>query len=87
MLGSAMVGLCADAGSMATPVESLVAVLKSAWIDSPKPEALSDEQWHERYASAREPSPSMTASIAFSRKRPHGATPSSGGFQRTTAAC
>jgi hypothetical protein len=48
----AMNGLCADARRMDEPMESLVAVLKTAWIETPKPAALSEEQWHERYATA-----------------------------------
>jgi hypothetical protein len=52
MLHTAMAGLCADARSMDAPVESLVFILKTSWMESPKPAVLSDEEWHERYASA-----------------------------------
>lgn len=52
MLRAGMTGLCADARSMDAPVENLVSVLKSCWMDAPKPAGLTDEAWHERYASA-----------------------------------
>jgi hypothetical protein len=52
MLRAGMSGLCADARSMDAPVESLVAVLKASWSDSPKPESLGDDEWHEHYANA-----------------------------------
>ena len=52
MLRAGMVGLCADARSMDAPVESLVAVLKTCWTEATKPAELTDEEWHERYATA-----------------------------------
>jgi hypothetical protein len=52
MLHTAMAALCADARRMDAPVESLVCMLKKGWMESPKPAALSDDEWHERYASA-----------------------------------
>ena len=52
MMRGAMLGLCVDARDMDAPVENLVSVLKSCWLDAPKPETLSDEEWHERYANA-----------------------------------
>jgi len=52
MMRVAMTGLCEDAREMDAPVESLVSVLRSCWIEEPKPASLNDEEWHERYASA-----------------------------------
>jgi hypothetical protein len=52
MLRAGMQGLCADARTMDTPVESLVSTLKSCWMESSKPAELTDIEWHERYASA-----------------------------------
>jgi len=48
----AILHLASDARKMDEPMESLVAMLKSEWIETPKPAALSDAEWHERYASA-----------------------------------
>jgi hypothetical protein len=48
----AMSNLCVDARKMDEPMESLVSVLKTCWIEAPKPAGLSDEEWHERYAGA-----------------------------------
>jgi hypothetical protein len=44
--------MCADARSAGTHMEELVATLKRAWIDTPRPAALSETAWHERYSSA-----------------------------------
>jgi hypothetical protein len=52
LMRAAMQLLCADARRMDEPMESLVATLKTSWLETPKPHALSDEEWHERYASA-----------------------------------
>jgi hypothetical protein len=52
MLRVAMAGLCSTARTMDAPVESLVAELKSCWSEAQKPDELTDEEWHERYASA-----------------------------------
>ncbi|MEO6526489.1 MAG: hypothetical protein ABIP93_07685 [Gemmatimonadaceae bacterium] len=52
MLRAGMAGLCADARTMDTSVESLVSALKTCWIDSRKPDDLTDEEWHERYATS-----------------------------------
>lgn len=52
MLHHAMNGLCNDARAMDTPVQSLVSVLRTCWIEEPKPSGMSHEEWHERYASA-----------------------------------
>jgi hypothetical protein len=43
--------MCADARRTGTPMEELVAALKRAWIDTPRPAELSDQEWHERYSS------------------------------------
>jgi hypothetical protein len=51
-LQAAMAGLAADARVMDEPIESLVAMLKSCWIETPKPASLDEQEWHERYASA-----------------------------------
>jgi len=48
----AMLHLSGEARTMDEPMESLVATLKTAWIEAKKPAALSDAEWHERYASA-----------------------------------
>lgn len=48
----AMSGLCTDARRMDEPMESLVAILKTCWSETPKPTWLSDEQWREQYAAA-----------------------------------
>jgi hypothetical protein len=52
LLRASMLRMCNDARKMDEPMESLVATLKSCWSETPKPTSLSDEQWHERYASA-----------------------------------
>jgi hypothetical protein len=43
--------MCADARSAGTHMDELVATLKRAWIDTPRPAALSETEWHERYSS------------------------------------
>jgi hypothetical protein len=43
--------MCAEARSAGVHMEELVAALKRAWIDAPRPVALSDTEWHERYSS------------------------------------
>ena len=52
ILRAGMAGLCTDARSMDAPVESLVSVLKTCWVEARKPSELTAEEWHERYASA-----------------------------------
>jgi hypothetical protein len=52
MLRAAMIRLCTDARMMDEPMESLVETLKTCWIETPKPPSLTDDQWHERYASS-----------------------------------
>jgi hypothetical protein len=52
MLQASMIRLCTDARMMDEPMEGLVATLKACWIETPKPWSLSDDEWHERYASA-----------------------------------
>jgi hypothetical protein len=44
--------LCAGARRTGTAMEELVATLKRAWIDTPRPAGLSEQEWHERYSSA-----------------------------------
>lgn len=52
LLRASMIRLCTDARMMDQPMESLVATLKSCWIETRKPASVSDEVWHERYASS-----------------------------------
>jgi hypothetical protein len=52
LLRASMIRLCTDARMMDQPMESLVATLKACWMEMPKPPSLSEEAWHERYASA-----------------------------------
>jgi hypothetical protein len=52
LMRASMIRLCSDARMMDEPIESLVATLKACWIETPKPPSLSDEEWHERYATA-----------------------------------
>jgi len=51
-LRQAMSSLCVDVRKMDEPMESLIAVLKTCWIESPVPPSLTDAEWHERYAAA-----------------------------------
>jgi len=44
--------LCADARSRGTSLEELVDTLKHAWIDTPCPADMAEQEWHERYSSA-----------------------------------
>ena len=52
VLRDAMTDLCDDAREMEEPVQSLVSALRTCWIEERKPESMSDDEWHERYASA-----------------------------------
>jgi hypothetical protein len=52
LMRAAMLRLCGAARRMDEPMESLVGALKSCWAETPKPQALDDDAWHERYASA-----------------------------------
>jgi hypothetical protein len=51
-LKAVTIRLCADARTMDEPMESLVALLKTSWVETAQPASLTDEDWHERYASA-----------------------------------
>ena len=51
-LRHAMSNLCADARRMDQPMESLVATMKSCWMETPVPPSLSRDEWHQRYAGA-----------------------------------
>jgi hypothetical protein len=51
-LGAALSAMCADAKGSDAPMEALVAELKTSWSESAAPSSLSEEEWHERYASA-----------------------------------
>jgi hypothetical protein len=51
-LRASMIRLCAAARVIDQPMASLVLALKTCWIETPKPPSLSDEEWHERYATA-----------------------------------
>ena len=46
-----LTGMCEDAQRAGTRMEELVATLKRAWIDTPRPASLSETEWHERYSS------------------------------------
>ena len=48
----AMRHLANDARTMNQPMESLVEMLRSEWTEMPKPTALSEAEWHDRYTSA-----------------------------------
>jgi hypothetical protein len=52
IMHAAMIHLCGDARMMDEPMESLVGMLKTLWLETPRPAPLSEEGWHERYASA-----------------------------------
>jgi hypothetical protein len=47
-----MRALGADARATRAPMESLVATLKFAWAETPAPAELTEDEWHERYASS-----------------------------------
>jgi len=48
----AMSRLATHARALDVSMENLVAALRGTWVETPKPLSLSDEEWHERYASA-----------------------------------
>jgi hypothetical protein len=51
-LRTALTSMCADAHAGSSHMEDLVITLKRAWTEPPRPDTLSDDEWHERYSSA-----------------------------------
>jgi hypothetical protein len=48
----ALATLCAEANARDMHMEHLVAVLKNAWMETPMPDGVNPEAWHDRYSTA-----------------------------------
>jgi hypothetical protein len=62
---AALATLCADANAENVHMEHVVASLKKAWTEVPRPDDVSAEEWHDRYSS------SLVELLALYFEEPH----------------